>query len=108
MLNLFSGQRRAGDVQDHLERAAWRFNVLVLSIDIQNSHIAGDLTRWSTILFWCDALRAGRCIAVIAGPPCSLRVLVRGPLDGHQRSAPRSPSTADHFARLGHTYCVPH
>eukprot|EP00959_Pyramimonas_sp_CCMP1952_P329170 6891203-Pyramimonas_sp.AAC.1 len=50
LLHLFSGQRRANDVQDWIERlvAQYPTPVVVLSIDIANSPKYGDLSDVST------------------------------------------------------------
>ena len=45
VFHLFSGQRREGDFQFYYEELAQGFNVLVLSIDIHNDPVRGDLAQ---------------------------------------------------------------
>eukprot|EP00959_Pyramimonas_sp_CCMP1952_P440639 9225451-Pyramimonas_sp.AAC.1 len=43
---------------------------MVLSVDVANHPVHGDLTVESTVWLWISLLRSGRVAAMIAGPPC--------------------------------------
>eukprot|EP00959_Pyramimonas_sp_CCMP1952_P200856 4200929-Pyramimonas_sp.AAC.1 len=45
-------------------------NIVVLSVDVANRHVHGDLTVESTVRLWILLLRSGRVAAILAGPPC--------------------------------------
>ena len=72
ILHLFSGYRRHGDVQCHLEELlmAKHIGAMVLSVDIaidaanNNLRIADNQLRWLQLILDC------RVLAIIAGPPC--------------------------------------
>ena len=72
ILHLYSGQRREGDLQYWTEQVAppTTAQTYVLSIDIANDAVKGDLTNWATVNFWVDQMRTGAVAAVMAGPPC--------------------------------------
>ena len=72
ILHLYSGQRREGDLQHWMEQIAppTLSQTYVLSIDIANDAVKGDLTNWTTVIFWIDQMKAGRVAALMAGPPC--------------------------------------
>ena len=71
ILNLFSGRRREGDLQDMMDRnpTIAQLNVMILSIDLVKGP-KGDLTKEPDVRFWIALIRAGRVIAVTVGPPC--------------------------------------
>ena len=72
VVHLFSGQRRPGDVQDHLERciALSSRPVVVLSLDIVNNKVQGDLADGKIVNFWIQEVLRRRVLATIGGPPC--------------------------------------
>ena len=72
ILHFFSGARRAGDLQEQFEKARVEYpmNVEVLSLDVANDALWGDLTRPGTVAFWLGAIRDGWVAGVWAGPPC--------------------------------------
>ena len=74
VLHLFSGQRMAGDYQDHLESFLTQHgtpasNVVILSIDIV-IHSLGDLTNSNARKLWIDLTLAGVVLVILGGPPC--------------------------------------
>ena len=82
ILHLFSGQRREGDIQYWIEHQLNKplnkaYCVVVLSIDIVNDPIMGDLTRQDTLALWIKMFREGRVIGLIAGPPCETWTVAR-------------------------------
>jgi len=82
ILHLFSGQRREGDIQfwiEHqLNKPLLRAHcVVVLSIDIVNDPIMGDLTRHDTLALWIGMFRDGHVLGLIAGPPCETWTVAR-------------------------------
>jgi len=82
ILHLFSGQRREGDIQywiEHqLNKPLMRAHcVVVLSIDIVNDPIMGDLTRQDTLALWVRLYREGLALGLIAGPPCETWTVAR-------------------------------
>ena len=72
VLHLFSGQRREGDFQYHLEGllTANPLPLVVLSLGVASHPVHGDLSRADTIKKWLDIFASGRAIAVVGGPPC--------------------------------------
>ena len=74
ILHLFSGQRRPGDFQDHLESTfSQRMSVLpivVLSVDIVLDGKRGDLSNPDTVNLWTDLILLKRVAFVLGGPPC--------------------------------------
>ena len=81
VLHLFSGQRRAGDYQDHLEfflkqQNTPASNVVILSIDIV-IHGLGDLTNSDALKLWIDLTLAGVVLVILGGPPCETWSAVR-------------------------------
>jgi len=82
ILHLFSGQRREGDIQYWIEHQLnlplhRAFCVVVLSIDIVNDAVMGDLTRQDTLALWVRMFRENRVIGLIAGPPCETWTVAR-------------------------------
>ena len=84
ILHLFSGIRRHGDLQQHLERADFidGIQVLVISLDIAISK-HGNILDDEVIEWWKAQIRAGYCFGGLAGPPCetwsAARLLDEGP-----------------------------
>lgn len=72
VLNLFSGQRRDGDLQQHIETTirSSPLPIVVLSLDIINDYVRGDLSNHTTILYWQYKMMTGWILALIGGPPC--------------------------------------
>ena len=72
VLHFFSGQRRECDLQWHLEdlNQGALLPVLVLSLDVANDTVLGDLTNNRTVALWLDLLIQGKVVGVLAGPPC--------------------------------------
>ena len=71
ILHLFSGRRRPGDLQDSIEKAfqsSWH-QVIVISLDVVYGQ-RGDLTNADNQNFWRCAIRSGKVIGFVAGPPC--------------------------------------
>jgi len=82
VLHLFSGQRREGDIQYWIEEHMTApllaaYCVVVLSVDIVNDPIKGDLTRKDTLQLWIGLFRSRRAIGLIAGPPCETWTVAR-------------------------------
>ena len=44
--------------------------VLVLSLDVANDKVLGDLTNSRTVALWLDLLIQGKVVGVLAGAPC--------------------------------------
>ena len=94
ILHLFSGQRREGDIQYWIEKLMSapmyaHCNVIVLSVDIVNDPVMGDLTRKDTLKLWIRMLRDRRAIGVIAGPPCETWTVARYmPVEGMRDPPP--------------------
>ena len=70
-LHLYSGQRREGYLQYWIEKLSppTLSQTYVLSTDIANGAVKGDLARWTTVSFWIAQMRDGRIAAPLAGPP---------------------------------------
>lgn len=64
--HLFSGHRRAGDIQSHLENAG----VFAISVDIIFHADYGDLAKPETFSFFARALADSVLLGFIGGPPC--------------------------------------
>ena len=82
VLHLFSGERRAHDLQSYLEEMvnADHFILQVLSVDVIFDPVNGDLASESNQQKWERFVTSG-CVAMIfAGPPCETwsRARVRG------------------------------
>ena len=77
---LFSGQRRCGDLQCHLETLLSQYAgcVWVLSIDIINDKILGNLMRTDVVARWTSLFAARAVLAMFAGPPCETFSAIRG------------------------------
>ena len=97
VLHLFSGRRRPGDYQDHLENMlqgcnGGMCNVVVLSIDIV-LHMLGDLTNPESLRLWIDLVLTGIVLLVLGGPPCetwsAIRALLLLDKEGNPRKGPR-------------------
>ena len=71
VLHLFAGDRRAGDLQDEFEKLCppSSSSVFVISLDIANDKVRGDISREDTISFWRAAMQQGRIAGLWAGPP---------------------------------------
>ena len=71
-LHLFSGHRRAGDLQEAIENLAGEMSVTVkaLSVDVVISLRYGDLLKTETLSTFVSAIKAGWVSGVVAGPPC--------------------------------------
>lgn len=71
-LNLFSGRRRRGDLQDALEAHEPESGVAlwVLSLDIMVSGEYCDLLKEDTQELWLRVARMGLAEGLLAGPPC--------------------------------------
>eukprot|EP00959_Pyramimonas_sp_CCMP1952_P472704 9500494-Pyramimonas_sp.AAC.1 len=72
VLHLFSGVRRQGDIQDCFDMCVSRFpaKLFILSIDVINDPINGDLTKVESVRLWIRLLKAGYIAAIVCGPPC--------------------------------------
>ena len=46
------------------------FQVLVLSLDVANDAIRGDLTNAETLQFWTTLVKASYVVGIVGGPPC--------------------------------------
>jgi len=82
ILHLFSGQRREGDIQYWIEHQLNKplnrdYCVVVLSIDIVNDAVKGDLTRQDTLALWIGMIRDRHVLGLIAGPPCETWTVAR-------------------------------
>eukprot|EP00438_Fugacium_kawagutii_P004158 Skav232893 [mRNA] locus=scaffold4134:99876:101456:- [translate_table: standard] len=93
VLHLFSGRRRAGDLQQYLERlhADLPLSFLtVVSVDIICNEEWGDISKPHVRLFWLQALRQGWVVALLAGPPCETWSRARSQhLESHEGRGPR-------------------
>lgn len=72
VLHLFSGRRRAGDLQAHLESLAQRTSheVRVLSLDVAIDSQLGNLASQESFNFWVGKAKQGFVLSFMAGPPC--------------------------------------
>ena len=70
VLHLFSGQRRAGDLQMQIEELCRDRAVWVLSLDVCNDEVWGDMSRPATIREWVRRIHEGQVVGVAGGPPC--------------------------------------
>ena len=72
VLHFFSGQRRECDLQWHLEdlNQGALLPVVVLSLDVANDAVLGDLTNSRTVAVWLDLLLQGKVVGILAAPPC--------------------------------------
>ena len=104
-LHLFSGRRRAQDLQMCMEQDFLNsgYNLVVLSIDIIYGEIA-DLTNASRLLFWIRMVRQGRVFGAAGGPPCetwsTARYLPDGPGPLRSRDAPFGISSIQSMRQL--------
>jgi len=71
-LHLFSGHRRAGDLQMQLEWCSTGLDaqIIVLSLDLAIDPINGNLARVDTIALWRSRIREGVVRGLLGGPPC--------------------------------------
>ena len=72
VLHFFSGRRRERDVQYWFEAAVvdYDVNIIMLSIDVANDSVRGDLGREDTVAFWVSLFNAGKIAGALGGPPC--------------------------------------
>eukprot|EP00438_Fugacium_kawagutii_P014335 Skav219412 [mRNA] locus=scaffold377:97500:103085:+ [translate_table: standard] len=70
-LYVFSGRRRPGDVQTHLERYIAEFNlechILLLDLALSSAHDVTNPQLIATLMFW---MQNGYIAAVLTAPPC--------------------------------------
>ena len=83
--HLFSGHRREGDIQSHLEASG----AFALSIDIIFHIEYGDLAKADTFAFFVRALAEDVLLGFIGGPPCETWSRARGSLLPDGRPGPR-------------------
>ena len=72
--HLFSGHRRAADVQECLERKG----IVMISVDIIFNITLGDLNRPETFALFRRALEQNVLQGIVAGPPCETWSRARG------------------------------
>eukprot|EP00438_Fugacium_kawagutii_P000288 Skav210752 [mRNA] locus=scaffold1498:120794:126919:+ [translate_table: standard] len=73
VLHLFSGRRRAGDLQHWLERMSAshpEYDLIVVSLDIICDSQWGDVSSPSVCEYWYTSIRSGYVSGMVAGPPC--------------------------------------
>ena len=72
VLNLFSGRRRSGDIQSHIEwcHVSSDFSIHVLSIDIAIDPLKCNLMDASVLDEWVEHVRSRRAVCSGGGPPC--------------------------------------
>ena len=72
LLHLFSGRRRANDVQRHWENLCFKEGLgsAALSVDIIIEPTVGNLLNSGSMALFQNAIREGKVQAAIAGPPC--------------------------------------
>ncbi len=78
MLHLFSGIRRTGDIQWQFETLAQGLACYVLSVDIANDRVLGNLADTNVVLYWTEVLQSGQVVGIISGPPCETWTIARG------------------------------
>jgi hypothetical protein len=93
ILHLFSGQRREGDLQMQLEEVCKDYDVWILSLDVCNDRVRGDMSRPATVCDWVRRIHEGQIVGVAGGPPCESWSAARfwdicNP-DGSTREGPR-------------------
>ena len=73
LLHLYSGRRRAGDLEHYLEFHGQdeRYMMVAVSVDVQVDARTGDISKPEVVAFWVDQIACGRVIYMHAGPPCS-------------------------------------
>ncbi len=90
VLHLFSGARRERDFQAVFEELCTTHAFWVMSVDVANSEVMGDLSDSLIVGKWHDMVVAGRVIATLSGPPCDTWSAARWwPLPGARRRPPR-------------------
>lgn len=101
-LHLFSGHRRAGDVQQAVENLGTKMghDTVALSVDIVISEQFGNLLNEKTYLVFEGALRAGWIAGVAAGPPCETWSVARERFYSDQ-CGPRPLRDAFHLSGYG-------
>ena len=83
-LHIFSGRRRAEDLQHYVEQLAFEQNLVVkaVSLDTQVDAEKGDLSSETVVLFWENQIYNGRVIGAHSGDPCGtwsrIRFLANG------------------------------
>eukprot|EP00438_Fugacium_kawagutii_P008115 Skav222136 [mRNA] locus=scaffold1181:973586:979189:+ [translate_table: standard] len=84
VLHLFSGRRRPGDLQSHLEALASQLHheVRVLSLDVAIDPTLGNLASAQAFDFWTDKALRGFVLSFLAGPPCETFTRSRFRQDG--------------------------
>ena len=90
--HLFSGRRREGDLQSHLE--SWHGSLegaKVMSIDIIFHPTLGDMLNPATQLLFRRAIAAGVLHAIVCGPPCETWTIARH----HDSQGPRPVRSAE-------------
>ena len=104
VLHLLSGHRRPLDFQAHMEALLDSFptRLFVLSIDIANHPVFGDLTNGDSVHMWLELLRSGRVAAVLAGPPCESWSVARHRPAPDARRPPRPLRSSTRLWGLGH------
>lgn len=72
ILHFFSGRRREGDLQCHLEEQASSsgFYIRVLSLDVAIDGTLGNLSTEHAYAFWIDKSLRGYIHSFVTGPPC--------------------------------------
>ena len=83
--HLFSGHRRIGDIQSHLEQAG----VFAISVDIIFHADFGDLAKPETFSFFARALAENVLLGFIGGPPCETWSRARGTILSDGQPGPR-------------------
>lgn len=84
IIHMFSGRRRQGDVQEHIEQefGALNIDVRVVSLDIIFSSKC-DLTQRTNLDYWSTKIQDKQIFGIIGGPPCetwsTARHLEHGP-----------------------------
>ncbi len=87
VLSLFSGRRRAGDIQEFFGKepapdgAVWAFVALDVAVD----PVAGDLLDVTVAGAWLARARGGLVGGLVGGPPCETWTRARGWDDGGPR-----------------------
>ena len=77
--HLFSGRRRIGDLQAHLESLPLPAGLswMILSVDIIFNETWGNLLRPDTLQLFLRACKEGIVTALVAGPPCETWSIAR-------------------------------
>ena len=92
ILHAYSGRRRPGDLQwyiDHLAAQRRLEGIIVISLDLVIDAQWGDISRTETQSFWLDALRTGKVLGMLSGPPCCTWSIARGKTDASLQNSRR-------------------